>query len=121
MRLEDGCNLLVFVKFAHRQHALFDFRGVVGVVTQKDDTVVLDLEVEPAVYSAETCHASFYFFIGHSVKVCQCHGGYAVFYVDANRNSQLNIVDTGVRGNKVDEYFSVSDANVFCMEVAFVA
>lgn len=85
MRLEDGCDLLVLVKFAHRQHALFDFRGVVGVVTQKDDTVVLDLEVEPAVYSAETCHASFYFFIGHPVKVCQCHGGYAVFYVDANR------------------------------------
>ena len=79
-----------------------------------------EFEVEPAVYSSETCHTSFNFFIGHPVEVCQCHGGYAVLYVDAYRNSQLDVVDTGVRSNKVDEYLPVSDTDVFCMEVAFV-
>lgn len=121
MRLEDGCDLLVFIEFADRQYALFDFRRMMGVVAQEDYLVILDLEIEPAVYTAEAVHSLSDLFVGHSVEVCKRHGGYAVFDVDAYRNSQLDIVDTGVGGNEIDEDFTVSDADVLCVEVALVA
>ena len=87
MWLEDSCDLLVLIEFAHGQHALFDFRGMMCIVAQEDYPVVLYLEVEPAVYSAEAGHAFFDFFIGHSVQVCQCHGSYSVLNVDTYRDS----------------------------------
>ena len=120
MRLEDGCDFLVFVKLTHRKHALFDFRGMMCVVAQEDDTVVFDFEIEPTVYSSETGHSSFNLLGSHSVQVRQCHGSYAILYVDAYRNSQLDVIDTGVRCYKVNEYFSVTDADVLCVEVSFV-
>ena len=120
MRLEDGCDLLVFIEFADRQHALFDFRGMMGVVAQKDYLVILDLEIEPAVYTAEAVHSLSDLFVGHSVEVGECHGGYTILDVDAYRNSQLDIVDTCVGGNEVDEDFTVSDADILGVEVSFV-
>ena len=91
-----------------------------GIVAQEDYPVVLDLKVEPAVYSPKTSHASFNLFISYSVQVCQCHSGYAIFYIDTHGHSELDIIDTGIRRHKVYKYLSVSDADILCMEVALV-
>ena len=61
--------------------------------------------------------------------VSGCHTVHAVIQVspcrlytsvNAYRNSQLDIVDTCVGGNEVDEDFTVSDAEILGVEVSFV-
>ena len=53
--------------------------------------------------------------------MCKRHGCHAVLYVDADRYTEPDIVDAGVRSNEVDDDFTVSDADVLGMEVSFVA
>ena len=121
MGLEDSRYLLVPVKFADRLHALRDFGGMMGVVAEEYESVRLYLEVETAVYAAETGHSLSDFLIGYPVQVCKRHGCHAVLYVDADRYTEPDIVDAGVRSNEVDDDFTVSDADVLGMEVSFVA
>ncbi len=121
MGLEDSRYLLVPVKFADRLHALRDFGGMMGVVAEEYEAVRLYLEVETAVYAAETGHSLSDFLIGYPVQVCKRHGCHAVLYVDADRYTEPDIVDAGVRSNEVDDDFTVSDADVLGMEVSFVA
>ena len=51
----------------------------------------------------------------------ECHGGNTILDVDTDGNPQLNIIDAGIRCYKIDEDFTVSDADILGMEVAFVA
>ena len=95
MGLEDSRYLLVPVKFADRLHALRDFGGMMGVVAEEYESVRLYLEVETAVYAAETGHPLSDFLIGDPVQVCKRHGCHAVLYVDADRYTEPDIVDAG--------------------------
>ena len=63
----------------------------------------------------------FDFLVGNSVQVGERHGGYAVFYIDADGYAKPDVVDTGVRSNEVYEDFTIADADILCMEVSFVA
>ena len=121
MGLEDDGYLLVLVQLADGLHALGYFGRVVGVIAEEYNPVVLQLEVEAAVHSAEACHALLDFFVGGTAEMGECHGGNTILDVDADGNTQLNIVDAGVRRHEVDEDFTVSDADILGMEVAFVA
>ena len=121
MRLEDDGYLLVLVQLADGLHALGYFGRVVGVIAEEYNPVVLQLEVETAVHSAETCHSLFDFLVGHSVQMCERHGSYAVLYVDADRYAEPDVIDACIRSHEVDEDFAVSDADILCMEIAFIA
>ena len=71
MGLEDSRYLLVPVKFADRLHALRDFGRMMGVVAEEYESVRLYLEVETAVYAAETGHSLSDFLIGDPVQGVQ--------------------------------------------------
>ena len=60
---------------------------MMGIVAQKYHFVILDFEVETAVYSAETCHAAFDFLIRSTVEVGECHGCHTILYIDADGNT----------------------------------
>ena len=66
---------------------------MVRIVAQENYLVVLYLEIETTVYSAETCHTSLYFFISQSAHLRQSHGGYPVLNVDTDGDTQLYIGD----------------------------
>ena len=84
VRLENSRQLLVTVEGAHGEYALLYLGRMVCIVAQENYLVVLYLEIETTVYSAETCHAFLYFVAGHSAHLRQGHGGYSIFYVDAD-------------------------------------
>ena len=97
MRLEDDGYLLVPIQFTDGLHALGYFLRVVGVVAEKYNLVILQFEVEAAVYSAEARHTLLDFLVSGAAQVGECHGCHTVFDVDADGNAQLNIVDASVR------------------------
>ena len=61
------------------------------------------------------------FFVGGTAEMGECYGGNTILDVDTDGNPQLNIIDAGIRCYKIDEDFTVSDADILGMEVAFVA
>ena len=93
VRLENSRQLLVPIEGTHGEYALFYLGRMVRIVAQENHLVVLYLEIETTVYSAETCHTSLYFFISQSAHLRQSHGGYPVLNVDADGDTQLYIGD----------------------------
>ena len=69
VRLENSRQLLVPLEGTHGEYALFYLGRMVRIVAQENYLVVLYLEIETTVYSAETCHTSLYFFIGQSAHL----------------------------------------------------
>ena len=67
------------------------FGRVVGVIAEEYNPVVLQLEVEAAVHSAEACHALLAFFVGGTAEMGECHGGNTILDVDADGNTQLDV------------------------------
>ena len=51
----------------------------------------------------------------------ECHGSHAVFDVDADGYPQPDVIDTGIRGDKVYEDFTVADTDILGMEISFIA
>ena len=78
--------LLVLVQLADGLHALGYFGRVVGVIAEEYNPVVLQLEVEAAVHSAEACHALLDFFVGGTAEMGECHGGNTILDVDTDGN-----------------------------------
>ena len=87
MRLEDDGYLLVLVQFTDGLQTLGYFRRMVGVIAEEYNSVILQLEVETAVHSAEACHALLDFLVGGTAEMGECHGGNAVLDVDADGNT----------------------------------
>ena len=69
----------------------------------------------------ETRHTLFNFLICDTIQVSKCHGSYSIFDVDTYGYPQLDIVDTYLRSDKVNEDLTVSDTDIFSMEITFVA
>ena len=67
--LENSRQLLAPVEGTLGEYALLYFGRMVRIVAQENYLVVLYLEIETTVYSAETCHTSLYFFIGQSAHL----------------------------------------------------
>ena len=93
VRLENSRQLLVPIEGTHGEYALFYLGRMVRIVAQENHLVVLYLEIETTVYSAETCHTSLYFFVSQSAHLRQSHGGYPVLNVDTDGDTQLYIGD----------------------------
>ena len=110
MWLEYRTQLASAEYFAQTQYALFDFCGVVCIIAQEDNAVILQLEVEAAIHSAERQHSAAYFFRRSSCNLCQSHGGNAVVNVDADGNAQFHILDVFKRRYKVEDDTAVTDA-----------
>lgn len=89
------------IVFAPKRHGLKGKENLDALVEESlrgaalwdEALVVLYLEIETTVYSAETCHTSLYFFVSQSAHLRQSHGGYPVLNVDADGDTQLYIGD----------------------------
>ena len=119
VRLEDDSDLSSLVQFAYGADALRNLCRMVGIVAQYGVCGGLQFEVEAAVYPAEGGHAQLDFCIGGTVQMCQGHGGYAVFNVDADRYTQLDVLDARIWCHEIQEDFAPTNADVLGMEVAF--
>ena len=94
---------------------------MVGIVRKKYMTVVLQGEVEASYDALEACHGRTDFISRCTGNLCECHGGDAVFDVDADGNAQFHVGDIAEGRNEVKHNVTATDAYVFGMEVAFVA
>ena len=92
---------------------------MMGIVAQEYDFVILDLEIETTVYSVETCHTLLDLFVCRTIEVGECHGCYAILYIDADGNTQLDIINTRVGCNKINKDLTISDTDILCVEISF--
>ena len=119
--LENGGEFASVKHFAQREHALADFRWMVGVVAQEDDAVGFEFEIETAHNAFKTQHAAADFLFRSTGNLGERHSGDAVFDVDAHGHAEFNILDIAKRRDEVKHDASATDAQVFSMKIALVA
>ena len=121
MRLEYSRDAAVAIEFAYALGTLVDFFWMMGIVGEQHMAVVLNLEVESAVYTPIGLHAILQFLGSAAIKLSHSHGSDAVVDVDRHWLSEFYILHTLNRRHKVESDVAVVDADVLSMEVAFVA
>ena len=87
VRLENSRLIVWLIEGTHGEYALLYLGRMVRIVAQENHLVVLYLEIETTVYSAETCHAAFDFLIRSTVEEGECHGCHTILYIDADGNT----------------------------------
>ena len=112
--------MLVLIELTNTLSTLIDLFGVMGVVAEEDQLISLDLEIESAVNTCEGLHTIFQFLFGAAIKLCHRHCGNAVFDVDGDGLSEFDVGDILDGRDEVEIDFPVADADILCMEVAFV-
>lgn len=121
MWLEHNRNLPVRINLAKALRAHENFLRMMAVVGEEHVTRIADLEVETTVHALVSLHSVAYLIGRATVELCHCHCGNSVLDIDWNGLSELDILDILYRRDEVEDDFSILDADILCMEVAFIA
>ena len=82
MRLEDSRNLTVLIQLTDALGTLLDLLGMVGIVAEEDQTVVLDLEIEATVNTSIGLQAVAQLVGSTSCQLGHGHSGNTILDID---------------------------------------
>ena len=92
---------------------------MVCIIIDQDNIVFLQVEIKTAFRTSERSHTSSYFFGCYAVHPCQSDGSNTVLYVYFYRNPQLDIGNTDIRAYEIEPNLTITDTDVFGMEIGF--
>ena len=78
---------------------MFDFGGVVRIITEEDAMISFDLEIKTSVYPGVSAHALPNFIGRGTGNLGQCAGGNAIVDVNAHGNAEFDVAHVAQRRN----------------------
>ena len=120
MRLEDSCNLAIFVKLTNTLCTLVNLFWMMSVVGKEYELVVLDLEVEAAVHASVCLHSVAKLIGCTAIQLCHCHCSDTIGDVDWHWLSELYACNVLDRRDEVECDSAILYLDVLSVEVSFV-